>query len=80
MKKLVILLGLSLALLSCTDNERARSWGGTEEVKLPQNCVFINSTWKESQLWVTVKDTSTNQFYMYEKSSLGYLEGKIIFE
>lgn len=80
MKKLVILLGLSLALLSCTDNIRARRYGGTEEVKLPQNCVFINSTWKESELWITVEDTLTNQFYMYEKSSLGLMEGKIIFK
>lgn len=79
MKKLVILLGLSLALLSCT-NIRARSFGGTEEVKLPQNCVFVNSTWKEAGLWITVEDTLTNQFYMYEKSSLGLVEGKIIFK
>ncbi len=80
MKKLVILLSLSLVLLSCTDNSRARTWGGTETVNLPTNCKFINSTWKETELWIVVQDTVTKQNYMYEKSSFGVLEGKIIFK
>lgn len=80
MKKLVILLGLSLALLSCTDNSRARAWGGTETVELPKNCKFINSTWKETELWIVVQDTVTKQHYMYEKSSFGVIEGKVIFK
>lgn len=36
MKKLLILLGMGLVLLSCTDNSRARVWGGTEIVELPK--------------------------------------------
>lgn len=80
MKKLLILLGISLVLLSCTDNSRARVWGGTEAVELPKNCKFINSTWKENELWIVVQDTVTKQYFMYEKSSLGVLEGKIIFK
>jgi hypothetical protein len=80
MKKLLILLGISLVLLSCTDNSRARRWGGTEIIQLPQNCRFVNSTWKENALWVVVQDTVTKEHFMYEKSSLGVLEGKIIFK
>ena len=71
---------LSITLLSCTQNQRARTFGGSETVDLPQNCVFVNSTWKETDLWIVVKDTITNQHYMYEKSSFGLIEGKIIFQ
>lgn len=80
MKKLLILLGLGLVLLSCTDNAEARRWGGTETIQLPQNCRFVNSTWKENALWVVVQDTVTKEYFMYEKSSLGVLEGKTIFK
>jgi hypothetical protein len=80
MKKLILLFGLSLSLLSCTDNSRARNFGGTEIVDLPKNCKFINSTWKEDQLWIVVQDTITKENFMYEKSSWGVLEGRIIFK
>lgn len=70
---------LSITLLSCTKNQRAKSFGGTETVDLPLNCVFINSTWKDEQLWIVVYDTLAKQNYMYEESSYGLIEGKIIF-
>lgn len=80
MKRLLFLMVFILALTSCTDNARARRFGGTETVDLPENCVFINSTWKENALWVVVQDTVTKEYFMYEKSSFGVLEGKIIFK
>ena len=79
MKKVLIILA-AVFTISCTDNSRARTWGGTETVNLPTNCKFINSTWKETELWIVVQDTVTKQNYMYEKSSFGVLEGKIIFK
>lgn len=84
MKKIVILIIVLIlvifTMISCTDNQRAKNWGGTETVTLPENCIFINSTWKENQLWIVVCDTVKNQYYMYEKSAFGLLEGKIIFK
>ena len=46
---LTTLLGL-LLLSSCTDNARARAFGGTETVELNKNEVFMAATWKEADL------------------------------
>jgi len=78
MKKIVILLMGIIGLSSCTDNARARRWGGTEELKLKTNEVVLNVTWKENQMWVCTKDTTTNVVYFREKSSWGVMEGTVI--
>ena len=67
-----------IGLSSCTDNARARRWGGTEELKLKTNEVVLNVTWKENQMWVCTKDTTTNVVYFREKSSWGVMEGTVI--
>lgn len=78
MKKTLITLILGLFLISCTDNQRAKSFGGTETIQLKENEEFVNITWKQDNLWVIVKNTSTNEFYAREKSSFGMLEGKVV--
>jgi hypothetical protein len=52
MKKLLLLITLcaTILLYSCTDNSRARKWGGTENVTLLPNEKLVNLTWKETQL------------------------------
>ena len=77
MKKLVISL-FALTLLSCTDNNRAKNFGGTEIVNLEPNEIFINSTWKDSNLWIITHDTVNDVYFMREKSSFGVLEGVIV--
>lgn len=77
MKKLVISL-FALTLLSCTDNSRAKTFGGTEIVNLKPNEMFINSTWKDSNLWIITHDTVNDVYFMREKSSFGVLEGVIV--
>lgn len=77
MKKLFVLF-MFIVCTSCTDNNRARHFGGTETVKLFPKEKFINITWKETSLWVITQDTTTGVFYAREKSSYGLLEGKII--
>ncbi len=67
-----------IGLSSCTDNARARRWGGTEELKLKTNEVVLNVTWKENQMWICTKDTTTNVVYFREKSSWGVMEGTVI--
>lgn len=79
MKKSIILFSVvALFAASCTDNSRAKNWGGTEELKLKQNEVLVNMTWKESNLWVQTLDTTTGIQYFREKSSWGWLEGEIV--
>ena len=81
--KLIILAGVALlvlSLFSCTANERARNFGGTETVKLPQNRILVNCTWKQDDLWLLTKDTTTGKMYFNEKSSWGMMEGEINFK
>ena len=79
MKKLIFILTIAiLAFTSCTDNTRARKYGGTEEVTLESNEKFINITWKDDDLWIIVQDTTTGDYKAKEKSSWGVWEGQII--
>lgn len=76
MKKLLIIF--TLVFISCTSNNRARNFGGTEEIKLKPNEKLIGITWKETAIWLHTKDTLTNIDYFREKSSWGYMEGTLI--
>ncbi len=78
MKKIFVIAIAAMSLASCTDNERARRFGGTEEVELKPNEVVLNVTWKENEMWICTKDTTTNIVYFREKSSWGVMEGTVI--
>jgi uncharacterized lipoprotein YehR (DUF1307 family) len=78
MKKIFVIAIATLSLASCTENERARRFGGVEEVELKPNEVVLNVTWKENEMWVCTKDTTTNTVYFREKSSWGVMEGTVI--
>ena len=80
MRKLTMVAITLLALVSCTDNQRARSFGGTETIKLEPNEKFINITWKQDNLWLIVQDTVTGTYYAREKSSFGLVQGKVVIQ
>jgi hypothetical protein len=66
-----------LALSSCTDNMRARQWGGKENIVLKPNEKLINITWKDNDMWVLTEDTLTHVNYFRESSSFGVFNGEI---
>lgn len=74
----IVLLVTSMLVSSCTDNQRAKNFGGTQEVKLGPNEKFVNITWKNNSLWVIVQDTTTGIFYAKERSSFGLIQGQVI--
>lgn len=81
MKNFLILLAVAiLTLASCTDNQRARQFGGTETIDIPEGRILVNCTWKQDDLWILTKDTTTGKMYFNEKSSFGVLEGEINFK
>jgi len=80
MNKLTMVAITLLALASCTDNQRARSFGGTETIKLEPNEKFMNLTWKQDDIWVIVQDTIKGTIYAKEKSSFGVMQGKVIIQ
>lgn len=78
MKKATIIALFTILITSCTQNERAKSFGGSEEITLKPNEKLINVTWKNSDIWILTEDTITHLSYFREKSSFGIWEGEII--
>lgn len=77
-KNIIFIALATLSTVACTDNTRARVWGGTEELEMSPNEVFIGAAWKEGSLWIETIDTLTNTGYIREKSAWGALEGQIV--
>ena len=78
MKKLTLILITIISLTSCTSNDRAKYFGGTETIKLRPNEIVIGITWKKSEIWICTRDTINGFTYFREKSNFGVLEGTII--
>jgi hypothetical protein len=77
MKRFLLVVAVATLVSSCTDNVRARQFGGEETVQLEKDEMFINATWKENNLWLITKDSS-GTYYVREKSSFGLMEGRVI--
>lgn len=81
MKKYILIFSLLLA--SCTDNTRAKYYGGTAEVELPKDKKLISATWKDEQLWYLYTERSPSeapkQSVLHEQSKFGLVEGKVVF-
>ena len=77
---LVLLVAIVTACSSCTANERARNFGGTEHITLDKGERLVNMTWKQDDLWVLTKQDSTkpSTYTFKEKSSYGVWEGMIV--
>ena len=51
MRKLLLGLVVGIGLISCTENSRVKSFGGTGDINLPKGQKLVNVTWKETQIW-----------------------------
>lgn len=80
--KYLIIIGILVCItyISCTDNARARTFGGKEVVQLKSNEKLINVTWKNNNMWLLTQDTLTSEFFFREKSSWNVFEGEISFK
>lgn len=72
-----------IAIVSCTENTRARMYGGTVNVMLPRGQKLIEVTWKESELWYLTEpmdsDYRPKTKVFKEDSRFGVLEGTVNF-
>lgn len=73
------MIAILFAVTACTQNQRARNYGGTETIIVAKNEEILNASWKGDQLWVLIKNKETNEITLQEKSSWGVVEGKIKF-
>ena len=80
---LFALISLTLIVSSCTQNERAKAWGGTAKIDLPAGTKFVTATWKGSELWYSTRPArpgeSPETTTFSESSSWGLVQGSVIF-
>ena len=79
----VLLLVISLLLCSCTEQQRAKEWGGIVTISLPEGKRLVNATWKDSHLWYLTEERNQDQkprtLEFIESSTWGLMNGKVIF-
>ena len=79
MKKVLLSLVLLVSLVSCTENQRVKSFGGTGTIKLPKGEKLINVTWKEEHLWTVSRPMREGEvpetYKFHEDSSFGVVQG-----
>lgn len=86
MKKLIILSSilLTLGFTSCTENTRAKQFGGDMTINVPKGNKVTNITWKGDELWYSYRpfqdgEKATTQSFV-EESSWGLWKGTVTFK
>jgi hypothetical protein len=78
----LVALGLVLALTRC--QFWAKALGGTINVHLPADKKLVNASWKDSNLWILVRDAEPGdepKAYEYkEYSNMGVLQGVVVIQ
>ena len=86
MRKLIQITTLATLLpaSACTQNQRARSFGGTATQSLAPGQKLVLVTWKDEDMWILTRpkrDGETPETYEFkEYSSFGIIEGKVIIQ
>jgi len=79
MRKLLLGLVIGIGLVSCTENSRVKTFGGTGDINLPKGQKLVNATWKGNEIWYLSrpfrKDEEAEVYKFQEESSWGVVEG-----
>lgn len=79
----ILAILISILTTSCTENSRAKHFGGTITVSLPKGTKFVNATWKDTELWYSYRPTRVGETpevtIFKEQSSMGIWEGEVRF-
>lgn len=80
-----LLVIAALALVGCTEQHRARNFGGKSTVKLDPGRKLVNVTWKgEGALWLLTREArpaeAPETWHFDENSGWGFLEGCVVIE
>jgi hypothetical protein len=81
-KTIFLILGLAMIIGSCTQNQRAKRWGGTANYDLECNKKLVEVTWKGEEMWFLTRDMREGEiaetYKFNEESSYGLLEGTVV--
>ena len=75
-----VVLFFTFFLNSCTKQDRIKNFGEEGILELPAGKKLVNLTWKESDMWILVRDMKEGEtaetYIFYEESSYGLMNGK----
>ena len=78
---IVLMAVVLLTMAACTEQGRAKKFGGEYEVELPKGEKLVNMTFKDSDIWYLTKpmtDEDVAETYTFkEDSTWGLLEGTV---
>ena len=86
MKKIYLLLSLLtiLSFSSCTEQERARNFGGKIEIEVPAGYKVTSATWKEAELFYFMEPMEEGyvptEKKFIESSCYGFWESEVTFK
>jgi hypothetical protein len=76
-----VLLFIGIGTSSCTENERARGFGGQSTVNLPNCQKLVNVTWKAANLWYLTRpfrpEDTIETYNFIEDSNWGVWNGTV---
>lgn len=84
MKKIILtLVFIAIIITSCTEQTRARHYGGDAIIRLQPGEKLIEATYKDDDIWYLVEPMEDDYIpktkIFKESSSLGILEGTVTF-
>ncbi len=81
MKTLFVLLAVVIVAVGCTQQQRAKTFGGTASEILPPNQKLMNVTWKDDHLWFLLRPMNANDvaesYQFKESANWGLLNGTV---
>jgi hypothetical protein len=84
MKKLTIALVILAAMTGCTQQQMAKSYGGTVTIQVPKGQKVVSATWKEADLWYLTRpmrqDEQPETQTLRESSGFGVMQGTVILQ
>jgi hypothetical protein len=86
MKKIYLFLSILtiLSFSSCTEQERARNFGGKIEIEVPAGYKVTSATWKECELFYFLEPMEEGyvpkEKRFIESSSYGIFESEVTFK
>ena len=81
---LIFVLLLTISQFACTENQRAKNFGGDFTLNLPKGQKLVTITWKDDNLWYLTRpmheDEKAETYSFQESSSFGMMNGTVTIE
>lgn len=79
---LILLAAMAITTAGCSQQSKAKNFGGTYELNLDKGKKLVQITWKDDELWYLTRDMKEGKeaetYEFKEDSNFGIMEGRVI--